>query len=180
MKLFLLGLIISSNNFAVSIVLGSLGQASKRFRIALVFGAFEFLIPLAGLWIGRAFSTYLSSTFNWIGPSLLVSLGLYTLFDSWKSPSQALEIGEKVTTWKGLILLSLGLSLDNLIVGFSFGLKNYQPLTLAAVISICSITFAFVGLRLGEATEKKWESPARIASGLLLIFLAGAQWFNLF
>lgn len=178
MKLTLLALIISTNNFAVSIALGALGQGQKKLRIAGVFASFEFFIPLLGLWLGNNLATKLGSSIGWISPLLLILLGLYTMIDSWKPSSEGFRLGEKATTWKGLALLSLGLSLDNLIVGFSLGVKEYNPINLAALISFFAFIFTLVGIRIGKKSQRNWERPSRIATGALLIFLGIANWLN--
>ena len=54
----MLGAAIAANNLVVALALGALGQAPRRWRIAGVFGVFEFAVPLIGLLISvrRAWS----------------------------------------------------------------------------------------------------------------------------
>ena len=73
------------------------------------------------------------------------------------------------------MLLSAGLSVDNLVVGFSLGLHESSPLLVAATIAAFSMTFAALGMRLGSKGQHRWERRAAIGSGLLLIALAIAS-----
>ena len=72
-------MVIGSNNFAVALALGALGQAKRRFRIVLVFVAFEFLIPLAGIMLGEAVAGAIGTHANAVGAVLLCTLGLLTM-----------------------------------------------------------------------------------------------------
>lgn len=43
-----MGLVIGSNNLAAALAMGILGNQERWWRILVVFGAFEFLMPLVG------------------------------------------------------------------------------------------------------------------------------------
>lgn len=172
MELLLLGAIIGSNNFATALALGTLGQQVRRWRVVLVFGLFEFCIPLLGLALGRHASTRFEAMFDWVGPALLALLGVWTIITASRSKKQAKQLASRVTSWWGLIALSAGLSVDNLIVGFSLGLSEVQPLLLALTIAAFSMVFALIGLHLGHRAHESHRRLAGIATGILLVGLA--------
>ncbi len=68
--------------------------------------------------------------------------------------------------------MSAGLSVDNLIVGFSLGLGDVEPLILAGTIAGFSMTFAWIGLKLGHLAKDNHRRSAVAATGILLIGLA--------
>ncbi len=72
-------------------------------------------------------------------------------------------------------MLAGGLSIDNLIVGFSLGLGSIEPLALASTIALFSVAFTWIGLEMGARAQKSYERFAKIAAGLLLLALAGAD-----
>lgn len=173
-ELLVLGAVIGSNNFATALALGALGQEVRRRRIVLVFGAFEFAVPLAGLWLGRRASAAVADAADWVGPGLLALLGLWTILSAVRSRRSAEALAAQATRWGGLLALSAGLSLDNLIVGFSLGLRAMEPLALATTIALFSMGFAWLGLRLGGRARERHRRASEAATGLLLIALAAA------
>lgn len=139
--LLLLGVVIASNNFAAFLALGAIGAKRRRWRILIVFGTFEFLVPLPGLWLGRRSSDAIAGNAAWIGPLVLACLGGWAL---WKAKDATIGAGSEIntiTSWRGLALLAGGLSIDNLFVGFSIGLGRIEPLALATTIAAFSIVF---------------------------------------
>ena len=171
-NLLILGVIIGSNNFATALALGSLGQKVRRWRIILIFGLFEFCIPLVGLMLGQRTSKYFAGLLNWLGPTLLALLGSWTIYSALRNRQKANQLASQVTSWRGLITLSAGLSVDNLIVGFSLGLEEQEPLVLAGTIAGFSMTFAWIGLNLGHLAKENHRRFAMAATGVLLIGLA--------
>lgn len=176
LKLLVLGVVIGSNNLAASLALGAFGHRHLRRRVVGVFGLVEFSVPLMGIWAGRELSSAVRDHLAWLGPALLTALGLWAIGTTWMSWEATREMSRRLTTWRGLFLLALGLSLDNLLIGFSLGLRGTEPLVVAATISVFSMAFAWVGIGLGHASRRHWERFAELGAGLLLLLLAGAAW----
>lgn len=176
--LVILGVVIASNNFAAALALGAVGARSRRWRILVAFGVFEFLVPLTGLWLGREASNLIADAAEWIGPILLASLGCWALYKANERSLGDNSDVEAITSWKGLIALAGGLSIDNLIVGFSIGLGRLDPLALATTIAVFSIAFTQIGLEIGARASGNHEGSARKAAGLLLLALAVADFLD--
>jgi putative Mn2+ efflux pump MntP len=171
--LIALAVVIALNNLTVSLSLGAMGQRRYQARILLVFGVFEFLMPLLGAWLGQQISSRLVSYTDWLGPLLLGMLGVVTLLSAVRgTQSDREKLAQAVTSWWGLITLSAGLSTDNLLVGFSLGLGDVKPLTLAFTIMLCSLLFAWLGLTLGQRIKRNFEREGAALSGVLLVLLA--------
>lgn len=175
-ELLLLGIVVGSNNFATSLALGSLCQNDRCLRILAVFAAFEFGVPLLGLALGRRISGQLAEQATWLGPLLIAGLGLWTLFVSARNSPDTKRLARWLTSWRGLITLSAGLSLDNLVVGFGLGLGGVPVLLTATVIMFCSVAFAWIGLALGATGRRDFETPAEAISGVLLLAVAWMIW----
>lgn len=175
MKLLVLGIIIGANNLAAALALGALGRAVRWQRILIVFAVFEFSVPLIGIWIGREAAVHLGETFAWVGPVLVGIIGLWTILAGLLDKYDLEHLAKRATSWTGLSILSAGLSIDNLAIGFSLGLKGYAPLMLAATIAACSVLFAAIGLSVGRLGRRSLETPAEVLAGVLLLILAAAN-----
>lgn len=178
--LVIIGIVIGSNNLAVALALGALGQASKQYRVMLVFGLFEFWVPLIGIWLGAEAAKAIALQTNFIGGVLLFGLGLLTVIGAILNQREDEKLARYVTRWRGLILLAAGLSIDNLIVSFSLGLSKAEPLTLAGTIAFFSVLFTWLGMRLGRESRRSWERTAKFGSGLLLMGLGMASFLGWF
>lgn len=170
--LLLLGVVIGTNNLAVSLALGVMGQRAHRPRIVAVFGLFEFLMPLIGIWLGRRIAEALAANLSWMAPALLIGFGLSTLVGSGFRSFDHEALGRRAASWGGLVLLAASLSMDNLLIGLSFGLAEVAPVILAAVISVFSMLFTSAGLWTGHRIAKRGRRRTEAGAGLLLI-LAG-------
>lgn len=176
LQLAVLGIVVAANNLAVSLALGSMGQLARRGRVVAVFGAVEFIIPFIGILIGRQTSERIESAADWVAPLLLLLMGLWAIRASFRGEDFDRSLAERLTTWQGLIVLSLGLSIDNLVVGFSLGLRRGDPLLIASVIAVSSMIFSWIGMTLGGRADHAWENRSQFVAGVLLIGMAAATW----
>lgn len=149
-EMLAIGSVVGLNNFAVALMLGALGQRRRRWRNAGVFAVFEFTVPLIGLLPGSALAETLSDAGRWIGVALLIALGAVAVRSATREVPRDRDerdrVARQVTSWGGLFALAAGLTVDNLIVGFSLGLGDAEPLLLAG-------TIAFF------ATFSRWQEP---------------------
>jgi len=177
--LFILGTVIGSNNLAVALALGALDQAARRFRVMLVFGVFEFLVPLLGIWLGSNVARAIGLHARGVGAVLLVGLGLFTVIGGIRKGEDHERLARLATKWGGLAILAAGLSMDNLLVGFSLGLSEVEPLTVALSIMCFSVIFTWLGMHLGRLSRRNYERAAKIGAGILLMALGAANWMGL-
>lgn len=175
LTLLLFGVVIAANNLVVSLALGAMGRRDRFLRIILSFAFFEFTIPLGGVWLGRKVSETLSLHASWLGPAILAGLGAFMMISAGRSGLDRAKLARAVTSWKGLIALSAGLSVDNLVAGFGLGMRGVPPLAMAVTIMGFSVVFSFIGLRTGHLVKRDYEKAGTAATGALLIALAGAS-----
>lgn len=168
-EFLILGVVIGSNNLAVALALGAMGQASRRFRLMFVFGVFEFVMPLLGIALGALTAPAIGMHANLLGAVLLVALGLLSVIGGVRNRRQDEKLAKYVTQWRGLVFLALGLSIDNVVVGFSLGLGRADPLAVAMTIVGFSVLFTWIGVKLGRKSRRGWEQLAKIGAGLLLV-----------
>jgi manganese efflux pump family protein len=175
-QLLILGIVISTDNLAVAMALGALGQIQQKWRIALMFGIAAFIIPLVSIWIGREIAVFLEDNLNWIGSLLLGIVGGWMLVTAFRREEEQTDLVERVTTWGGLVLLAGSTSIDNLIVGLSLGMQGRPAFAIAILSAGFVVAFTLLGIRIGDAAHRHWEKYATIAAGVMLILLAIATW----
>lgn len=168
-----LSVVIAANNFAVAIVLGAFGMARRRARIAGAFGVVSFVVVLAGLALGRGLSEELATVGEWIGVGVLAALGATSIRQAHhRDAVQDARLAARATSWSGLVLLSLGISGDNLAVGFAFGLRDASVLVLSTLIAVAAWAVTLVGLGFGEEAGRHWARRAQVAAGVALLAVA--------
>lgn len=173
-----LGVVVASNNLAVSFALGSLKTKDLYWRIVLVFTLFETLLPLVGMLIGQRFASLINAYATPVASGILLVLGLYLMATTFSKNEEPKKLVKKITSWTGLILLAIGLGIDNLLVGFSLGLKNGTPLMIALIIGAVAFVFVSTGLKIGKYIRQEHRKIADLVAGMLLVLLAGLTYFN--
>ncbi|HTC70830.1 MAG TPA: manganese efflux pump, partial [Acidothermaceae bacterium] len=136
LALVLSALAVGLDNFAAAIGIGLAGvDARTRVRVAVVFGLFEAGMPIVGLLIGHGTEHSLGRTTRYVGGALLVAAGLWILLEARRAHrgrSDEPQPEPEQQPMLRLILTALGLSIDNLVVGFGLGVTK-TPLALAVV-----------------------------------------------
>lgn len=146
----------------------------RRWRILLVFGVFEFSVPLLGIWLGGRAAERLADRAPWLSSALLAAVGIWTMVAAWRSSADPRRYARHAASWGGLVVLAGLLSVDNLVVGFGIGLGGASPLLLAATIACFAIGFAALGLRIGHRARRHHERAAETFAGAVLVVLAVA------
>lgn len=174
-ELLLLGGAIAANNTAVALALGALGQYRWRGRIIITFGIFEFGVPLIGITLGRTTAYWIEQEAVWVGALMLALLGGWILATSFRQEDADDAMTSRITTWTGLVVLAAGLSLDNLLIGFSLGLGTVDALTVATTICIFSVVFTWIGLYVGHVVDATFRHYLTAIAGVLLLILAALK-----
>ena len=157
--------------FAVSV---ANGIALKRvkilpiFKIALLFGLFQGIMPLLGWLAGIGFQSFIEKWDHWIALIILTLLGLKMIHEGLSEKKEAtccyVERG-----WKSLILIAIATSIDALATGIVF--VPFPEIVLKAVIIIGAVSFLFsvLGNFTGLFLGKKFNLRVEILGGLVLI-----------
>lgn len=172
---------VGLDNFAAAIGIGLAGvDARTRVRVAVVFGLFEAGMPVAGLLVGHGAASSLGRTTRYVGGALLVAAGLWLVLEGWRSRRGKRGIGARPRGRGRLILTALGLSLDNLVVGFGLGVTKI-PLVLALVVfAVVSVALSLAGLEVGRRLGARMQRRSDELAGVVLIavgILVGANVF---
>jgi len=164
----LLAVALAMDAFAVALTQGARFRPSVAggVAIALTFGVFQALMPLAGWGIGAVAFAYIEAVDHWIAFGLLGFLGVRMLGG---------HVGEEeaghALTGKALLIAGVATSIDALAAGITLPTLSVAPLVAVALIG--SVTFAMsgAGVALGRIAGDRWGTWAERAGGIILIGL---------
>lgn len=173
-EIFLIGVGLSMDAFAVSICKGlAMKKVSKKhvLIIALFFGGFQALMPLAGWLLGKNFEIYITSFDHWIAFVLLAIIGGKMLADGIGGEDEATQDCEFKLNIKELIMLAIATSIDALAIGITFAFLNYPIAESITIIGWTTFFISAAGVYIGHFFGSKYEHKAEIVGGIILLII---------
>ena len=168
LSLLIISIGLGMDAFAVSITCGvSIEELKKRHavRVALAFGLFQAVMPVAGWLLGLGFRGLIESIDHWVAFVLLAFVGGKMLWEArheCKKKSNPLD-------WHVLLVMSVATSIDALAVGLTFAVLQISIVTPVLVIGLVTFLMSGTGVFLGDRTGKFVGKRVDIAGGLILI-----------
>jgi len=160
------------DTFAVAAALGMIGVTSRRrFRISVLFSAFEAGMPLIGLAVGAPLGHAIGATADYVAIGVLLAFGLHALLASDEHDDERLAELAQVRGL-GALLLGVSVSLDELAIGFTLGLLRLPAGLVIALIALQAFVVAQLGLRLGGRLSAQLGGAAKRLAGVALTGLA--------
>ena len=129
LSVILIGISLSMDAFAVSV---TNGIAMRPFKTGyalwhgLYFGAFQFLMPLAGYILGSTVSGYVTAIGPYVSFALLAFIGSKMILEAVRGGEEG-SGGMAVLSHKRLLALAVATSIDALAVGVSFAFSPRAP-----------------------------------------------------
>ena len=162
--------------FAISISKGiCTGKFYFRyaFRIALLFGLFQGLMPLIGYFVANNFAEQITRFDHWIAFVLLGFIGTKMIVEAFKKKEECDEHEsiKKHFQWKILLSLAVATSIDALATGIIF--VPFPELIWVAVIiiAVASFIFSFAGVIIGVRFGKRFHLKVEALGGIILIII---------
>jgi len=159
LSIALVAVAMGLSNLAASIGIGISGVDRRlRFRIAIIFGCFEALMPLVGLVVGHRVADSVGSTAALLGGGLLVVTGIVTIVQARRGNVSG---APRSTRLPSLIVTGAALSIDNLVVGFALGAYDVPVALAALVFAVVGVGMSFLGLELGRrlgTSVERWSA----------------------
>ena len=172
-ELFFIGAGLSMDAFAVAICKGLCmpkmrwGQAVV---IALFFGGFQALMPLVGWLVGSLFASYITAVDHWIAFGLLAFIGGKMLWDAFHDEDEV-PVCKTRLDFRELTMLAVATSIDALAVGVTFAFLGVSILAAIAIIGLTTFALSLIGVLVGHLFGARFEKPATIAGGIVLILI---------
>ena len=157
-QILLISVSVAMDAFAVSIGKGltvSRVRVQDAVKSTLWFGGFQMLFPILGYFAASTFSKYVTQFDHWIIFALLVFIGGNMVHEAFEED----EENSKETA--------------QFAVGVSLAFMFTKAHMAFAILSIGVVTglFSAAGLHIGRAFGSRWQKPAQIAGGVVLILL---------
>ncbi|RLA98557.1 MAG: hypothetical protein DRG37_06360 [Deltaproteobacteria bacterium] len=164
----LIAFALAMDAFAVSVSNG-IGTQKPRiwfaFKISILFGAFQAMMPLAGSAVGADVARLVFKVSGWVAFSILVLVGLRMIHESVTAQEKRLD-PYKI----GLLLFyALATSIDAFSVGFSLSLVGKPVLLVAVMAGIVTFFMSFTGVFIGSNIGRNSGRNMGILGGIILI-----------
>ena len=171
LKLILFVVPLGFDTFAVSAALGLRGLPQReRLRASLLMSAFEAGMPVVGLLLGHGLGSAIGGVAEYVAAGALLALGAWMLLaDEGDEGEQVASLSSR--SGLALVGLGIGISLDELAMGFTIGLLHLSIVLAVILIGIQAFAFAQLGLRLGSRLGEAAREWAERLAGLALLGL---------
>ena len=175
-ELFLLGVGLSMDAFAVSVCKGlGMRKLNKKQAviIGLYFGGFQALMPLIGWLLGSQFQKYITSIDHWIAFILLGFIGGKMIIEAVRewNEEEIVEVTDAPIDHKNMLVLAVATSIDALAVGITFAFLNTPIIEAISIIGITTFVLSIIGVIVGNFFGSKYKSKAEFIGGLILVLL---------
>ncbi len=177
LEMFLIGVSLAADAFAVAVCKG-LGMRRINWGhavvIALFFGGFQALMPLLGWALSTQFAGLIEPVDHWIAFVLLAFIGAKMLKDAFSGEAGCdgfCEIEQPSLDLRELTMMAVATSIDALAVGVTFAFLGVSVWLAVAVIGVTTFAISLAGVVIGNQVGSRYEKPATIAGGIILILL---------
>lgn len=165
------------DNLLLSTAMGT-SKLKHRLRLCLLFALFEGLMPAIGFVAGQTVASWIGQWAFYVGILGLLGLGVYILFEEDDDDD---KISESIKGW-ALIGAAVSVSLDELAVGFSFGMLRFPLWATLILLAVQAFLFTYVGLAFGSKIRpylgRSAEKLAGVALMIAAVILAIEHWFT--
>ncbi len=172
-EILLISVSVAMDAFAVSIGKGLTVTRVRPvdvIKTALWFGGFQALFPLLGFFAANTFSKYVTAVDHWIIFALLAFIGGNMIREAFGEEEENRRETAQFD-WRHMLPLAVACSIDAFAVGVSFAFMKVNIWFSVIVISVVTGAFSAAGLYIGRVFGARWQKPAQIAGGAVLVLL---------
>ena len=170
-EILLISVSVAMDAFAVSIGKGLTVTRVRPvdvIKTALWFGGFQALFPLLGFFAANTFSKYVTAVDHWIIFALLAFIGGNMIREAFgEEEENSRETAQ--FDWRHMLPLAVACSIDAFAVGVSFAFMQVNIWFSVIVIGVVTGAFSAAGLYIGRVFGARWQKPAQIAGGAVLV-----------
>ena len=172
-EILLISVSVAMDAFAASIGKGLTVTRVRPVAViktALWFGGFQALFPLLGFFAANTFSKYVTAVDHWIIFALLAFIGGNMIREAFgEEEENSRETAQ--FDWRHMLPLAVACSIDAFAVGVSFAFMQVNIWFSVIVIGVVTGAFSAAGLYIGRAFGSRWQKPAQIAGGAVLVLI---------
>ena len=181
-ELMTLAFSVSMDAFAVSVCKGlCMKKASLKASATcgVWFGGFQAIMPLIGFFLGTLFAAAIKAVDHWVAFGLLALIGANMLKEAFEKSEEGdcCDANGADLSMKTMFVMAIATSIDALAVGISLAMAGGVNIYVAvALIGAFTFFMSALGVQLGNIFGSRFEKPAEITGGVILILL-GAKIF---
>ena len=174
-------LTLGLDTFALSTALGVAPlPARTRLRLALTFATAEGLMPAVGLLLGRPLGDAIGTGAVYVAAVLLIGTGVWLLREGLEDDDDADDEpgGEAARIMSAamargwpLLGIALSVSLDELAMGFSFGVLRVPVVPALGAIALQALVVSVIGQWIGRRVGAALGERAEMVAGVVLCLL---------
>ena len=172
-EILLISVSVAMDAFAVSIGKGLTVTRVRPvdvIKTALWFGGFQALFPLLGFFAANTFSKFVTAVDHWIIFALLAFIGGNMIREAFgEEEENSRETAQ--FDWRHMLPLAVACSIDAFAVGVSFAFMQVNIWFSVIVIGVVTGAFSAAGLYIGRVFGARWQKPAQIAGGAVLVLI---------
>lgn len=169
-EILLISVSVAMDAFAVSIGKGLTVTRVRPvdvIKTALWFGGFQALFPLLGFFAANTFSKYVTAVDHF---ALLAFIGGNMIREAFgEEEENSRETAQ--FDWRHMLPLAVACSIDAFAVGVSFAFMQVNIWFSVIVIGVVTGAFSAAGLYIGRVFGARWQKPAQIAGGAVLVLI---------
>lgn len=172
-EILLISVSVAMDAFAVSIGKGLTVTRVRPvdvIKTALWFGGFQALFPLLGFFAATTFSKYVTAVDHWIIFALLAFIGGNMIREAFGEEAENSRETAQFD-WRHMLPLAVACSIDAFAVGVSFAFMQVNIWFSVIVIGVVTGAFSAAGLYIGRVFGARWQKPAQIAGGAVLVLI---------
>ena len=172
-EILLISVSVAMDAFAVSIGKGLTVTRVRPvdvIKTALWFGGFQALFPLLGFFAANTFSKYVTAVDHWIIFALLAFIGGNMIREAFgEEEENSRETAQ--FDWRHMLPLAVACSIDAFAVGVSFAFMTLNIWLSVLIIGVTTRLFSANNMNNSRAFGSRWQKPAQIAGGIVLILI---------
>ncbi|WP_128896270.1 manganese efflux pump MntP [Longirhabdus pacifica] len=158
--------------FSIGIGIGMRGiRLLHILKISMVVAVFHLVMPLIGMFTGTYLGSLLGDIAVFTGGGLLALLGLHMMYSAC-TKQQIYSFDHR--SWLGIMLFSIGVSIDSFSVGISLGIFAADILFTVLLFGIVGGIMSIGGLILGRKMTS-WLGKYGEACGGMILFIFGLK-----
>lgn len=151
------------DTLAIALALGLRGM--RPLRPAVTFAFFEAAMPLVGLLLGRVVGSRFETPAVVIGGLVLIGVAAFILKEALEEDDETERLS--FSSLQTAAAAGIGISLDELAVGFPMGTSGLPIVPTVAAIAMQAFIVTYVGIIVGKRVGEPFERRASRAAGFI-------------
>lgn len=144
----------------------------KMILISLVFGVFQFIMPVIGYLIGSTFKDTIENILPWIAFSLLTILSIKSLIEWIKERKKKEEVEPKKISILDIFIQGIATSIDALCIGFVYlSLNIGEAFIVFGIIGVTTFVLSFLSVLFARRLSKYLENWAGLIASIVFLIV---------